>query len=547
VLLAGLLHSGYSTEAFAFRLFGRRDRPRVRELIGESAERLVFAFGGCGLDALLRAAQEADGAGLPVQLVTRWSGATVQLSRRDLAELLVIHAANLAEQVCRPRGGPARWLAAASRLIAAARQGLEIAPPVFGGGSVQVTPDEETTLLRAYRSQLLRRAPDREGSDVPAWSPVGEPFVVAGLAALAAGRGPEAAALGRQAQAAFDAWGVPWDKRLGLRRWRQLSDLLVREESARDRELEATARLAQVVLDGARGSPERIWAQLDAVHAFAVTVPAPAAVTAPRTPGEGALPPRFVQYLGGLRTNTERHILEFYPGLRVRPWYDPRELAIVADLERHAPAIAAELRAFDTDFFQDEAEDIGRSGRWGVLFLLEMGRRNEENLARCPTTAKILDEHPEVAGRGGAVYFSCLDPRTRLAPHQGPTNLRLRCHLGIEVPDGCGIRVGGVTGSWQEGRCIVFDDSFWHEAWNNGDRRRVVLVLDVWHPDLSDDEVALLSGLQRYGAANGSSAERAWARNDAALKRARDLAALAAKAGRRAPTIPGLLDRHRGS
>ena len=155
-----------------------------------------------------------------------------------------------------------------------------------------------------------------------------------------------------------------------------------------------------------------------------------------------------------------------------------------------------------------------------MLFLLEMGRRHDENLARCPALRSVLERHRTLTTRAGLMYFSCLDPQTRVAPHRGPTNVRLRCHLGLEVPGGCGLRVGGVTRAWEEGRCLVFDDSFSHEVWNESDRRRVVLVLDLWHPDLGEDEVALLAGLQRYGAANKASAERDWARNDAALRRA---------------------------
>ena len=238
-----------------------------------------------------------------------------------------------------------------------------------------------------------------------------------------------------------------------------------------------------------------------------------------------ALPPRFRRYIGALRENHERPIPEFYPGLRTMPWYDPREFSITADLEAHAREIRDEMLACDADSFQDEAEDIGRTGRWSVLFLFEMGRRNEEVLARCPVTAEILERHRTMRTRGGLAYFSSLDPRTRIAPHQGPSNQRLRCHLGLEVPAECGVRVGGVVRAWEEGRCLVFDDSFWHEVWNNGDRRRVVLILDLWHPDLSDDEVALLTGLQRYGAANARTTERAWARNDHAKKRARAMAA----------------------
>jgi aspartyl/asparaginyl beta-hydroxylase (cupin superfamily) len=66
---------------------------------------------------------------------------------------------------------------------------------------------------------------------------------------------------------------------------------------------------------------------------------------------------------------------------------------------------------------------------------------------------------------------------------------------------------------------VVFDDSFWHEVWNESDRRRLVLILDLWHPDLSDDEVSLLSGLQRYGMVNASATRRGLARNDAARER----------------------------
>ncbi len=540
VQLAGLLHSAYSTEAYGYQLFGREDRPRVRELVGADAERLVFAFCACKRSALLAAAEAARGTD-PVSIAARWSGVTVRLGRRDLAELLVIHAANLAEQICLPRGGPARWLATASRFLAAARDEVEIAPPVFGGCTRVMTRDEEGALLRTYRAFTA-------GASCTPSPPVGEPLVVAGIGLLAGRRGEEAAELGERAMAAFDAWGVAWDKRLRVDRWRQLAALLVRDGRARDRELEVAADRARTVVERARGSPARLWAQLDALGALpearrAETSRDPSDNEARQGRGsEEGLPPRFARYVAGLRTNAERPMLQFYPGLRARPWHDPKEFAIVADLERLAPEIAAEAKGFDAGRFQDEAEDIDRTGRWGVLFLLEMGRRNDQNLARCPALRWILEHHRTLTTHAGLMYFSCLDPGSRVAPHQGPTNVRLRCHLGLEVPDKCGIRVGGVTGVWEEGRCLVFDDSFRHEVWNESDRRRVVLVLDLWHPDLRDDEVALLAGLHRYGAANGSAARRYWARNDAALDRARAAAPGKKKRPRETPADPRKLD-----
>jgi aspartyl/asparaginyl beta-hydroxylase (cupin superfamily) len=92
--------------------------------------------------------------------------------------------------------------------------------------------------------------------------------------------------------------------------------------------------------------------------------------------------------------------------------------------------------------------------------------------------------------------------------------MRVRAHLGIDIPPACGIRVGGVTATWQTGKCIVFDDSFPHEVWNDGERDRIVLVVDLWHPDLSDDEVRLLDGFQHYIERTALGLQRYWAANE---------------------------------
>jgi aspartate beta-hydroxylase len=177
------------------------------------------------------------------------------------------------------------------------------------------------------------------------------------------------------------------------------------------------------------------------------------------------------------------------------PWHDPQQFQLVRDLEAAADKIAAELRALPGSGFQDEAEEIDRSGRWSVFYFYERGRRNDDNCSLCPETVAAIEANRTVLSLGGPAYFSKLDPNTHIAPHRGPTNMRLRCHLGIDVPEDCGLRVGGISRTWEEGRCLVFDDRFTHEVWNESARARVVLVVDFWHPDLTDDEVALLNGL----------------------------------------------------
>jgi len=537
VQLAGLLHSAYATDGFRFRLFGRTERPRVRELVGVRAERLVFAFCACTRDELLaKTGATSD----PVSPAARWEGVTVRLDRAELAELMVIHAANLAEQACLGRGSPSRWLSVASTLLAAARPKLGVSPGVL---AAPIDATQETALLAAYRAALRSPLAAGQGVRTPVvTSAVGEPLVIAATRALAQGQGDEAASLAERALSTLGAWGVAWDKRLRFDRWQELAERVLHDGRLRDRELVAAARRMTTAFESARGSPARLWASLDATTPVNVAVPAlPRSRTrSPARPSsltEPPVPERFARYIAGLRTNSERPMLQFYPGLRATPWHDAhdtRAFPIVADLERLAPEIAREMRTFDPSRFQDEAEGIDRTGRWGVLFLLEMGRRNEENLARCPSLRWILEHHRTLTTHAGLMYFSCLDPHTRVEAHQGPTNVRVRCHLGLDVPEGCGIRVGGLEGRWQEGRCLVLDDSFIHEVWNDSDRRRVVLVLDLWHPDLDEREIELLAGLHRYGAANSAGARRYWARNDEA-RRERDAELAASR-----PTPDGL-------
>jgi aspartyl/asparaginyl beta-hydroxylase (cupin superfamily) len=126
-----------------------------------------------------------------------------------------------------------------------------------------------------------------------------------------------------------------------------------------------------------------------------------------------------------------------------------------------------------------------------------MGRRVEENAARCPRTMAVLDgvPQPQQAGRTPAAMYSLLKPRTRIPPHTGVTNVRLVVHLPLIVPPGCGFRVGNERREWVPGKAWVFDDTIEHEAWNDSDQLRVVFIFDIWHPHLTASERALVSAL----------------------------------------------------
>jgi aspartate beta-hydroxylase len=121
----------------------------------------------------------------------------------------------------------------------------------------------------------------------------------------------------------------------------------------------------------------------------------------------------------------------------------------------------------------------------------------------------------------GLIYVSRMRAGTHISAHRGPTNLRVRCHLAVTVPDGdCAIRVGEQARQWQEGKCLVFDDYFVHEAWNHSDEDRIVLIVDLWHPDLTATEVRLLEALHHYTYFHAQRLGRYWSANARAAREA---------------------------
>ena len=162
---------------------------------------------------------------------------------------------------------------------------------------------------------------------------------------------------------------------------------------------------------------------------------------------------------------------------------------------------------YPDDVPHNQWAELNNSPRWSAFHLYKLGRRVEENAARCPRTLEVLGKVPQPlqAGRTPAAMFSLLKPRTRIPPHMGVTNVRLVTHLPLIVPEGCGFRVGNDTRHWVPGKAWVFDDTIEHEAWNDSDKLRVVLIFDVWNPLLSPEERSLVSalaaGLQAFSGA----------------------------------------------
>jgi aspartyl/asparaginyl beta-hydroxylase (cupin superfamily) len=144
-------------------------------------------------------------------------------------------------------------------------------------------------------------------------------------------------------------------------------------------------------------------------------------------------------------------------------------------------------------------EELNRSLRWSAFHLMKAGERVEANASRCPQTMALLATAPQPvqSGRTPVALFSLLKPKTRIPPHTGISNVRLLTHLPLIIPEGCGFRVGNVTREWTPGEAFVFDDTIEHEAWNNSDQLRVVMIFDIWHPMLSPAERAMVGALAK--------------------------------------------------
>lgn len=199
-----------------------------------------------------------------------------------------------------------------------------------------------------------------------------------------------------------------------------------------------------------------------------------------------------------------------FPGLP-QVQFQPREtLPWLSAVEAAAGDIRAELDALlaEPDLFRPyvepradrpnrDAVGMMSNADWSALFLWKDGQEQPDIARRCPRTMEALTGVPlcRVPGRTPSILFSKLKAGARIPPHHGLINTRLICHLPLISPPGSRFRVGNDTREWREGQAWAFDDTIEHEAGNNSGQDRTILIFDVWKPELSEEERALVSAL----------------------------------------------------
>jgi beta-hydroxylase len=163
-------------------------------------------------------------------------------------------------------------------------------------------------------------------------------------------------------------------------------------------------------------------------------------------------------------------------------FYDTARFPFVELLEANWRSIKEELCQFGDDRYRgwNEGNYSDAPEKWTVLPLYnatdrQVGRvKSEENCERCPRTMAILDSIEGVQTAG----VSRFGPHTWVKTHCDPGWV-LRCHLGLVIPKGCGICVNGHTRVWREGKCLLINTEYLHDAWNWSGSDRLVMLLDV--------------------------------------------------------------------
>ncbi len=229
---------------------------------------------------------------------------------------------------------------------------------------------------------------------------------------------------------------------------------------------------------------------------------------------DGSAASRFRESLDILFGHRQPHFQQpqyyFFPGLPQIQFYDRAAFPWLDAVEAATPAIREEMLAVMRDpgalkpYVQSDPSrprnaqaGMADNPDWSAFYLWKDGAAVPGNAERCPRTLAALAGVPftRVPGRVPSILFSVLRPGAHIPAHNGFINARLICHLPLVVPKGCAFRVGNETREWIEGKAWVFDDTIEHEAWNRSRETRVVLLFELWRPEITEAERRLISTL----------------------------------------------------
>jgi aspartate beta-hydroxylase len=213
----------------------------------------------------------------------------------------------------------------------------------------------------------------------------------------------------------------------------------------------------------------------------------------------------------------------YFPDLPASAYLDRALFSWIASLEAQAgvsrdellrlfPSAEGRERVFTSeDLERQNLRGSGAAPGWSGYYFYRHGVRRDDNCSSCPATSAAIDQLPlsRVQEHGPEALFSVFTPGTHLLPHRGLTNTRVVVHLPLIVPENCAPNVGGEVHAWQEGKVVVFDDTYEHEAWNRSNEPRVVpdlrRVEPVSHRDRAGGRRRHRRGHRRFSRSAGAS------------------------------------------
>jgi len=191
----------------------------------------------------------------------------------------------------------------------------------------------------------------------------------------------------------------------------------------------------------------------------------------------------------------------YVPGLSVKPFWDTSDLPWANKLAKNYKQIRKEFTAITSDMekLQQDGNNIwagaltqeagGYGEGWSTLVLKDRGIWDEVNCNLFPKTAKLVEKSGIPATE---VFFAAMKPQSDIKLHSDNTNFVLTSHLGLVIPSSgenkCRLSIGDETREWIDGEVMVFDTSIMHDACNESEEMRYILMFRVWHPDLAEDE-----------------------------------------------------------
>jgi len=216
--------------------------------------------------------------------------------------------------------------------------------------------------------------------------------------------------------------------------------------------------------------------------------------------------------VGRKKRYDSQSLLYHYPSLAPVEFFDHERFPWLAEIENGTEQILTEFMhvlgeeegftpylEYSPGVPMGQLAELNNSPDWSAYHLYKDGVVQEANAAKCPNTMRLLSLAPQPIqlGKTPSALFSLLKPKTHIRPHTGASNVRLLTHIPLIIPEHCGFRVGNQTKPWIPGQALVFDDTIEHEAWNNSDQLRVVMIFDIWHPDLSEAERHMITAMSK--------------------------------------------------